>query len=55
MRPDPGGVGAGTPTLMRQVSGQTPEPVQESVVNRQFTYDTYDASGNLLNALGDVG
>jgi hypothetical protein len=40
---------------MRQVNGQTPVPVQESVVNLQFTYDTYDASGNLLNAVGDAG
>jgi prepilin-type N-terminal cleavage/methylation domain-containing protein len=55
MMPDPLGVGAGTPTLMRQVNGQTPVPVQESVVNLQFTYDTYDASGNLLNAVGDAG
>ena len=55
MMPDPLGVGVGTPTLMRQVNGQTPVPVQESVVNLQFTYDTYDASGNLLNAVGDGG
>src|ERR1700733_11213447 len=55
MMPDPLGVGVGTPTLMRQVNGQSPVPVQESVVNLQFTYDTYDASGNLLNAVGDAG
>jgi prepilin-type N-terminal cleavage/methylation domain-containing protein len=55
MMPDPLGVGVGTPTLMRQVNGQTPVPVQEGVVNLQFTYDTYDTSGNLLNALGDGG
>jgi len=55
MLPDPLGVGAGTPTLMRQINGQTPVPVAENVVNLQFTYDTYDASGNLLNALGDAG
>jgi len=29
MMPDPLGVGVGTPTLMRQVNGQTPVPVQE--------------------------
>ena len=40
---------------MRQVNGQTPVPVQEGVVNLQFTYDTYDAAGNLLNAIGDGG
>ena len=55
MLPDPLGVGAGTPTLMRQVNGQTPVPVQESVVNLQFTYDTYNAAGALLNAVGDGG
>jgi hypothetical protein len=55
MLPDPLGVGAGTPTLMRQVNGQTPVPVAENVVNLQFTYDTYDATGNLLNATGDGG
>jgi prepilin-type N-terminal cleavage/methylation domain-containing protein len=55
MMPDPLGVGGGTPTLMRQVNGQTPVPVQEGVVNLQFTYDTYDAAGNLLNAIGDGG
>jgi prepilin-type N-terminal cleavage/methylation domain-containing protein len=55
MMPDPLGVGVGTPTLMRQVNGQTPVPVQEGVMNLQFTYDTYDAAGKLLNALGDGG
>jgi len=55
MMPDPLGVGPGTPTLMRQVNGQSPVPVEEGVVNLQFTYDTYDSSGNLLNALGDGG
>jgi hypothetical protein len=55
MMPDPLGVGAGTPTLMRQVNGQTPVPVQEGVVNLQFTYDTYNANGTLLNAIGDGG
>ena len=55
MMPDPLGVGPGTPTLMRQVNGQTPVPVQESVVNLQFTYDTYNVDGTLLNAVGDGG
>ena len=55
MMPDPLAVGPGTPTLMRQVNGHTPVPVQESVVNLQFTYDTYNAAGALLNAVGDGG
>ena len=55
MLPDPLGVGPGVPTLMRQVSGHTPIPVAENVVNLQFTYDTYDANGVLLNATGDGG
>jgi hypothetical protein len=55
MMPDPLGVGPGTPTLMRQVNGQTPVPVEEGVVNLQFTYDTYGPTGALLNSLGDGG
>jgi len=55
MTPDPLGVGAGTPTLMRQVNGQTPVPVEEGAVNLQFTYDTYNTDGTLLNAVGDGG
>jgi len=55
MLPDPLGVPPGTPTLMRQVSGHPPTPLMEGVVNLQFTYDTYDAAGNLLNATGDGG
>jgi prepilin-type N-terminal cleavage/methylation domain-containing protein len=53
--PDPLGVGPGIPVLMRQVSGHLPVPVAENVVNLQFTYDTYDANGNLLNAQGNAG
>ncbi len=53
--PDPTGAGPGTPVLMRQVNGQTPTPVAENVANLQFTYDTYDSLGNLLNAVGDAG
>jgi prepilin-type N-terminal cleavage/methylation domain-containing protein len=53
--PDPLGVGPGTPVLMRQVNGQLPVPVAENVMNMQFTYDTYDALGNLLNAQGNAG
>jgi prepilin-type N-terminal cleavage/methylation domain-containing protein len=55
MMPDPLGVGPGTPTLMRQVNGHTPTPVGEGVVNLQFTYDTYNTNGTLLNASGDGG
>jgi len=44
-----------TPVLMRQVSGHTAVPVAENIVNLQFTYDTYDTSGDLLNQTGDGG
>lgn len=53
--PDPTGAGPGTTVLMRQVNGQTPVPVAENVVNLQFTYDTYNADGTLLNNAGDAG
>jgi Prokaryotic N-terminal methylation motif len=54
--PDPlTGVAPFTPVLMRQVNGQTPVPVAENVTYLQFTYDTYDTAGNLLNATGDGG
>jgi len=53
--PDPTGATAGTPVLMRQVNGQTPVPVAENVVNMQFTYDTYNTDGTLLNNAGDAG
>jgi hypothetical protein len=39
----------GTPTLMRQVNGQTPSPVAENIVNLQFNYDVYDDNGNFTN------
>jgi len=55
MQPDPLGVGPGVPVLMRQVNGHTAVPVAENVLNLQFTYDTYDALGNLLNSRGDAG
>ena len=45
----------GTPTLMRLVNARVPVPVAENVAFLQFTYDTYDSSGNLLNATGDGG
>ncbi len=43
------------PTLMRLVNGRLPIPVAENVADFRLTYDTYDASGTLLNALGDGG
>jgi len=53
--PDPTGATTGTPTLMRQVNGQTAVPVAENVVNLQFTYDTYNSDGTLLSGAGDGG
>jgi prepilin-type N-terminal cleavage/methylation domain-containing protein len=44
-----------TPTLMRLVNGRLPVPVAENVVDMRFTYNTYDANGNLLNDTGDGG
>ena len=55
VNPDPTGVTTGTPVLMRQVSGHTAVPVAENVINMQFTYDTYDSAGDLLNEVGDAG
>ncbi|MGA8153236.1 MAG: prepilin-type N-terminal cleavage/methylation domain-containing protein [Terriglobales bacterium] len=51
--PDPSGQTTGTTILYRQVSGHTAAPVADNIVNLQFTYDTYDSSGNLLSQLGD--
>src|SRR5579871_377954 len=45
----------GTPRLMRQVNGQTPVPVAENIVGLNFTYDTYDDTGQLMVALADAG
>ncbi|MGH9498966.1 MAG: PilW family protein [Terriglobales bacterium] len=55
VNPDPTGVTAGTPVLMRQVNGHTAVPAAENVINTQYTYDTYAANGALLNELGDGG
>jgi len=44
-----------TPTLMRLVNGRLPVPVAENVTDLRFTYNTYDAAGNLLNNSGDGG
>jgi Tfp pilus assembly protein PilW len=46
---------AGIPRLMRQVSGHSPIPVTDNIQNMQFTYDTYDSSGNLVSASPDGG
>jgi len=55
VNPDPAGITTGIPVLYRQVNGQTAVPVAENVVNLQFTYDTYDSTGALLNQTGDGG
>lgn len=52
--PDPLGA-TGIPELMRQVSGHTAVPVAENMVNMQYTYDTYNSTGTLLNDQGDGG
>ena len=44
-----------TPTLMRLVNGRLPVPVAENVTDLRFTYNTYDATGTLLNNSGDGG
>jgi hypothetical protein len=44
-----------TPTLMRLVNGRLPIPVAENIADLRFTYNTYDADGNLLNDTGDGG
>jgi prepilin-type N-terminal cleavage/methylation domain-containing protein len=53
--PDPTGVTTGTTILYRQVNGQPAVPLADNIAALQFTYDTYDASGDLLNATGDGG
>jgi prepilin-type N-terminal cleavage/methylation domain-containing protein len=44
-----------TTILYRQVNGQPAVPVVDNIAAMQFTYDTYGASGALLNANGDGG
>ncbi|HEY1802349.1 MAG TPA: prepilin-type N-terminal cleavage/methylation domain-containing protein [Terriglobales bacterium] len=39
-----------SPRLMRQVSAQAPVPVADNIQNLNFTYATYDASGNYSGA-----
>jgi len=53
--PDPTGATTGTNILYRQVNGQPAVPLVDNIANMQFTYDTYDSSGDLLNATGDGG
>jgi prepilin-type N-terminal cleavage/methylation domain-containing protein len=54
IQPDPLGA-TGIPVLMRQVSGHTAVPVAENIINTQYTYDTYNSSGQLLSNQGDGG
>jgi hypothetical protein len=44
-----------TTILYRQVNGQPAVPLADNIVNMQFTYDTYNTDGSLLNATGDGG
>jgi prepilin-type N-terminal cleavage/methylation domain-containing protein len=46
---------SGVATLMRQANARQPVPVADNVQNLQFTYDTYDSSGNLLTASCSAG
>ncbi len=52
---DPSGATTGITVLYRQINGQTAVPLSDNVINMQFTYDTYDTSGDLLNQTGDGG
>jgi hypothetical protein len=54
VQPDPLGA-TGFPVLMRQVSGHTAVPVTENIVNMQYTYDTSNAAGGMLNYQPDGG
>lgn len=38
------GPSAGTPRLMRQVNGNTPQPVSDNIIDMQFSYDMCDPS-----------
>lgn len=52
-QPNPAG-GTPIPVLMRQVNARKPIPVAENVSDLRFTYDTYDTSGNLVSATGNL-
>jgi len=47
--------GLTTTILYRQVNGQSAVPLVDNIANMQFTYDTYNTDGTLLNATGDGG
>jgi hypothetical protein len=49
------GAGNTTTILYRQVNGQAAVPLADNIANMQFTYDTYDSSGDLLSQVGDGG
>lgn len=53
--PDPTGATTGTNILYRQINGQPAVPLVDNIANMQFTYDTYNTDGTLLNATGDGG
>jgi len=44
-----------TTILYRQVNGQPAVPLVDNIANMQFTYDTYNSDGTLLNADGNGG
>jgi len=44
-----------TVILYRQVNGQPAVPLVDNIANLQFTYDTYNTDGTLLNQTGDGG
>jgi hypothetical protein len=44
-----------TTILYRQVNGHPAVPLVDNIANMQFTYDTYNSDGTLLNATGDGG
>jgi len=44
-----------TTILYRQVNGQPAVPLADNIANMQFTYDTYNSDGTLLNADGNGG
>ena len=48
-------VGNTTTILYRQVNGHPAVPLVDNIANLQFTYDTYNSDGTLLNASGDGG
>jgi hypothetical protein len=49
------GGGNTTTILYKQVNGQPAVPLVDNIANLQFTYDTFNGAGALLNASGDGG